>query len=278
MSRRGRGGTPISLFAFQDIITSVTGIMILITLILALEVIQKREGSPQNRTKQLTEELQQAVQQAQAAKTTVAATQAEIEKLRSTLTSSESDLLTAAKVDSTQVSQQLADLAELNKLLEAELAASTRSKQESDAARQAMEEEQKSKSQDKQSLEQINETVQQKLEELKKLRQANRVIFNAAQSGPKSPWLVELGTDKILAAEAGKKGPPQSFATPAAFVAWARKQNRASQYFVLLVKPATITQFETVRQALEKAGFDVGFDLLKADQTAIDPQLGAASP
>jgi hypothetical protein len=120
--------------------------------------------------------------------------------------------------------------------------------------------------------------VQQKIEELKKLRQANRVIFNAAQSGPKTPWLVELGLDKTLAAEAGKKGPPQTFATPAAFVAWARKQNRASQYFVLLVKPATITQFETVRQALEKANFDVGFDLLKADQTAIDPQLGAASP
>jgi hypothetical protein len=278
MSRRGRGGTPISLFAFQDIITSVTGIMILITLILALEVIQKREGSPQNRTKQLTEELQQAVQQSAAVKSTMSAAQAEIEHLRSSLKSSETELLDSVKVDAAQVARQLADLAELNKLLEAELAASNRSVQEAEVASQSMEETKKSKAQDHQDLEKINETVQQKLAELQKLRQANRVIFNTSQSGPKTPWLVELGTDKILAAEAGKKVPPQTFASPAAFVAWSRKQNRASQYFVLLVKPATITQFETVRQNLEKAGFDVGFDLLKADQTAIDLQTGAASP
>jgi myosin heavy subunit len=278
MSRRGRGGTPISLFAFQDIITSVTGIMILITLILALELIQKTEGSPQNRTNELTAELQQATQQAATVQTTVAATQAEIENIRASLAGSETELLATLKVDSTKVSQQLQDLAELNKLLEAELAASTRQVQEAETASQSIEAEKDSKAQDHQTLESINETVQQKIEELKKLRQANRVIFNTSQSGPKTPWLVELGADKILAAEAGKKGPPQSFATPVAFVTWARKQNRASQYFVLLVKPATITQFETVRQALEKAGFEVGFDLLKADQTAIDPQTGAASP
>src|SRR5687767_1677296 len=121
MSRRGRGGTPISLFSFQDIITSVTGIMILITLILALEVIQNTEKSPQNRTQELTAELQQAAQQAASVQTTVAATQAEIEKLRANLTSSETELLATVKVDSAQVSRQLQDLAELSKLLDAEL-------------------------------------------------------------------------------------------------------------------------------------------------------------
>ncbi|MDO4558466.1 MAG: hypothetical protein Q4C47_05835 [Planctomycetia bacterium] len=42
MSRRNRdGGTPVSLFSFQDIIMSVAGIMLLVTLLLTLEVIQK---------------------------------------------------------------------------------------------------------------------------------------------------------------------------------------------------------------------------------------------
>ena len=278
MSRRGRGGTPISLFSFQDIITSVTGIMILVTLILALEVIQKREGSPQNRTKQLTTELQTAVQQTAAMQVTAAAAKAEIDNLRATLQQSESNLLETVKVDSTQAARSLRDLEELNKLLADELAQSTRRAQEADKAKQNMEAEQTTKSKDKVTLEQTSQTVQQKLEELRKLRAANRVIFNLTQSGPKAAWLVELGAEKILAAETGKKVPAQSFNTPGAFVAWAKKRNRASEYFVLLVKPATIQQFEVVRDALEKANFDLGFDLLKADQTAIDPQTGAAAP
>src|SRR5688572_33254220 len=46
MSRRTRAlGSPVSFFAFQDIITSVTGIIILITLLLVLELML-RTGIP----------------------------------------------------------------------------------------------------------------------------------------------------------------------------------------------------------------------------------------
>ena len=45
MSRRGRSGHAISLFAFQDIITSVTAIIIVIVLLLALDLTQQKEGS-----------------------------------------------------------------------------------------------------------------------------------------------------------------------------------------------------------------------------------------
>ena len=38
---RRHGAEPFSLFAFQDIVTSVTAIMVLIVLILALEVVMR---------------------------------------------------------------------------------------------------------------------------------------------------------------------------------------------------------------------------------------------
>ena len=278
MSRRGRGGTPFSLFAFQDIITSVTGIMILVTLILALEVIQKREGSPDNRTRQLTEDLDAAVKQAAATQATVMATQAEIDRLRTALTETDSNLRETVKVDQTQVSRKLQDLAELNKLLAEELAQSKRQVEESEKASDAINQEKESRESDNQSLEQINATVQKKIEELRKMRAANRVIFNQSSSSAKTPWLVELNADTILAAEMGKKGKPQTFKSPGAFTAWAVKRNRSSEYFVLLIKPTTISHFVAIRERLQQIGFDVGFDLLKADQTAIDPELGAAAP
>ena len=62
MSRRGGGGNPISLFSFQDIITSVTGIMILVTLMMTLELVQRSANSPALKTQEIVEEVKPATQ------------------------------------------------------------------------------------------------------------------------------------------------------------------------------------------------------------------------
>jgi len=46
MSKRSQSRTPISLFSFQDIITSVCGIMVLLVLLFAIEVARRSEESP----------------------------------------------------------------------------------------------------------------------------------------------------------------------------------------------------------------------------------------
>jgi hypothetical protein len=278
MSRRGRGGTPISLFSFQDIITSVTGIMILVTLFLALEVIRRKEGSPQNRTKVLTQELIKASEQAAKVNSTLSANRRQIEQLRSALAGDESQLLDSVKVDADEVARKLSDLDELNKLMASELSESEARRRETERQLEEMQSRETDKQQDKQTLEQLAKTVQAKVQELQKLRQANRVIFNPTQGDSKTPWLVEFTTTGILSAPIGKKEKPQSFPSVAAFKSWAAKRSKAGEYFVLLVKPSTIEKFLDTRENLEKQGFDVGFDLLKDDQTAIDPELGAASP
>ena len=61
MSRRGRNKSAFSLFVFQDIIMSVTGIMILITLILSLEMMERQEESPRERTSEIISQLKAAV-------------------------------------------------------------------------------------------------------------------------------------------------------------------------------------------------------------------------
>ncbi len=278
MSRRGRGGTPISLFSFQDIITSVTGIMILVTLFLALEVIRRKEGSPQQRTKVLTEELVQASAQATRVKSTLEGNRRQIEQLRSALAGNESQLLESVKVDADEVSRKLRDLDELNKLMAGELTQSEARRKQTEKDLEEMLAREADKQTDKQTLEQLAQKVKERIDELKKLRQANRVIFNPTQGDSKTPWLVELSATGILSAQLGKKEKPQSFSTAAAFKSWAAKRSKVGEYFVLLVKPSTVEKFLDTRQALETQGFDVGFDLLRDDQTAIDPESGAATP
>ena len=50
--RRSARQSAFSLFSFQDIITSVTGIMVLITLLLAVELINRTEASPPMQTRE----------------------------------------------------------------------------------------------------------------------------------------------------------------------------------------------------------------------------------
>jgi hypothetical protein len=110
------------------------------------------------------------------------------------------------------------------------------------------------------------------------MRQANRVIFNRPEGAAKSPWLVELNSDRILAAEMGANRPPQAFASAAEFLTWVGSQNNGAIYFVILVKPDSIETFASLRQELQDRQFEVGYDLLRADQTAIDPNTGAGAP
>jgi hypothetical protein len=62
------------------------------------------------------------------------------------------------------------------------------------------------------------------------------------------------------------------------FLAWAQGRDRGREYFVLLIKPAGIEAFAEIQAELKRRGFDLGFDVLAADQTAIDPLTGARLP
>ncbi|MCA9014472.1 MAG: hypothetical protein KDA77_03990, partial [Planctomycetaceae bacterium] len=66
MNRRKKQNK-FSLFAFQDIITSVTGIVIFITLLMSLELIQRHPKPAQADSADLIKQLKQQVVQAQQA-------------------------------------------------------------------------------------------------------------------------------------------------------------------------------------------------------------------
>ena len=66
MSRKRRkSATTFSLFAFQDIITAVTGIVVLITLFLAIELMERSEGTPTSQTQAQSKQTQQSIEQMQ---------------------------------------------------------------------------------------------------------------------------------------------------------------------------------------------------------------------
>lgn len=265
--RRRKSAPPISLFSFQDIITSVTGIMILITLMLGLELVQRTVNSPPRKTAEVTESLQAATD----------AAASEIEDIKDELRKRQPGVIEAAGLDPASLRRELQDVQELNQQLQQELSASEKQQAEAERRRKQAQSEKDRRAEDSRTLAELREQVAEAEARLQELKQSNRVIFNPASGSAKRPWLVEVSDRGLLVGEAGKAQKPQSFAGLAPFREWAARRNADAEYFVLLVKPAGVDTFYAVSQALQQLKFDVGYDLLTASQTALDSGAGAGA-
>lgn len=262
MRRRKGASVPFSLFAFQDIITSVTGIILLITMMMAVELVQnmtKAETAPQEqKSSRVTRMLQEAVSQGTR----------EADRLQKIL-----DETSTIRFDADALRRRLEALKAAAGEIESQREQIETTQEKIDARR----EQQKLEAKDltPEAIEALTQEQSEIAQQIEAMQQSNRVIFNRPAGAEKSPWLVELNERTILVAEMGQVRPPQTFQTPEAFLHWIRGQDRNSMYFVLLVKPATINTFSTVRQALQDQQFDIGYDLMRSDQTAIDATTGA---
>ena len=262
MGRRKQAAAPFSLFAFQDIITSVTGIILLITMMMAVELVQnlsRAAAAPQEeKSSQVAHMLRQAFSESTS----------EQDRLQKIL-----DETTTIRFNADSLRRRLAELkAAAGELeLQNELIQTTREKIDARKTQQNLE----AKDLTPEAIEALAKEQAAIARQIAAMKESNRVIFNRPAGAAKAPWLVELNETSIVAAEMGQVLPPQSFDSPDAFLQWVQDQDRDSRYFVLLVKPSTIEVFSTIRKVLQDRRFDVGYDLLPSDQMAIDAQTGA---
>lgn len=263
MSRRGKNRSAFSLFVFQDIIMSVTGIMILITLILSLEMMERQEMSPRERTSEIISQLKNAV--------------GEVEDLEKQFNAGKSQLEDLTRFSPTRLQTQINELTELTEVMQKENTSIAQDQMKTEVERNKAVEQQDQIRAEQNKTEVIQRQVQDLKERLEKMKQENRVIFNPAEGTSKTPWLVELTANKISVAEMGKSQVPSQFSNVSQFKDWLAGRNPATQYFVLLIKPDGIEQFHSLLPHLKEKNYDVGFDLLSANQKAIDPQTGAGS-
>lgn len=263
MSRRGKNKSTFSLFVFQDIIMSVTGIMILITLILSLEMMERQEMSPRERTSEIISQLKEAV--------------GEVEGLEKQFNTGKAQLADLTRFSPSHLQAQISELTELTEVLQTENESIAEDQQKTEVAKNKAVAQQDQLRAEQKTIEEIQQQIQSMKERLAKMKQENRVIFNPAEGSSKTPWLVELTTNKISVAEMGKTQVPFQFSDVNHFEDWLTGRNPGTQYFVLLVKPDGIEQFNSLLPILKEKNYDVGFDLLSANQSAIDPQTGAGS-
>ncbi|HRU05309.1 MAG TPA: hypothetical protein P5137_05990 [Candidatus Brocadiia bacterium] len=257
-SRRGGDSAPLSLFSFQDIITTVSGIMLLVMLMLALEVVARPAGKP-----------------APAALPKAATSAEEVERLRQEIAQARREVEQAAKLNLDDAPAKVARLEqEMAKTRErtAQLnAAAEASRQRAEAAARAA-------AQARQEEERLKAELEGLRKRLDEQEAQNRVHYTFARETNKTPVLVECSASGIAVRVAGKTPQVVSFVDASSphyqsslrrFQAWARGRSPAREAFIVLVKPSAAGYAQEVIDALKQSGFDVGHEPLEEDRTAI---------
>lgn len=265
MSRRHRqSGIGISLFAFQDIITCVMGIMLLLTLLLCLQIssVTVREFTPEE---------------------TVVATEADITALNEQIdelaekVNAQQALLDSGAIEDLGLLQQQAEQASNDvQRSTADLVQAQQNASQSSARLQQLQQVAEQRKDQVTQAQTLQDDIARIQQQLKRLQSGDRIIYNGHDADSKRCWLVEMNsTNEFLTAELGRSMTPQKFASLIELRKWMTSTNDRS--FLLIVKPESADAFDQLTQQLRQQKVTFGFDLLPDSKTAIDPVSGAGA-
>lgn len=262
MPRRKQNSSPMSLFSFQDIITATTGILILLALVLALSVIVQNDnsvGEPEiadEETIGLRDDLigevkqlnHQSMQITNDAATWSSSTPAELQKKIDANLVKQKHLLADIAAGEKRLSVFEADFKKLDPILKLQ----TLSKQ----------------------LNEISESSMEISNQIQKLKASDRVVYNFREAN-RSAWLVEVKGNCILSAKIDEATQPRKFVSARHFNKFAASLPESQQYFILVVKPSGIVNYNVIKPYLMQINADIGTELVGEKQTAVHPIRGA---
>ena len=259
MSRRAKSGAPpIILIFFQDIITSLSGIMIFLTLMMAVDVASHHElglSGPVPAAANNESALQ-------ALRKRVASLREAIRHLSlAGLTNGDPRRALANATQAIHEEKRQVDLLLEQEELRREI---ERLERELAAARQ----ESKLSQAEQQELELKIKTLN---EALAKALQDRGVAFIPEAGIAKTPLLVECSGAKIRSGFLTRAEPPTEFATTEegieAFMKYAATRSASQEYFVLFLKPSSIKYGRKMALLLKGQGYDVGYDAFEEDRS-----------
>lgn len=244
MSRK-KSSAPFSLFAFQDAITSVCGLVVLITLMLALNlttdaVLNDAKADKERQNAKTLEEVKTRYDEVK--KKYDAIVEGAKETNQSIETIGLTDAEIAAKLEEAQ--KELQQEEERAKTLQQELSVSQETLDEIAAIKKDSEE------------------LKAELEKLKKTSAdpaADKgVIYGFPNDGSQSPIFTVISGTKI---EATLRDSSKTFSTAAAFLSWAALRSKTREYFVFIVRPSGVANY---RKIVDDYSFDhaYGIDLI----------------
>lgn len=271
MSRRRRA-SPFSLFSFQDIITTVSGIVILIMLILAIELVQRKPQSRAAQTDSLVAQLEESIDEAVQ----------EANRLREALEQGAEVVAKTAGSVPGKVEADLRAVEERLAKIEAELARLAEQEQATSDEVVAAQAERFDRRGEADELSRLQKELEELEETRRKIASGEQRIFNQVAADGRLQWLVQLQGNRILIAQPGIDGRPLKLEQPsakdrvAAFGNWLARRSPRSDVLFLWIGPDAVEESDELRKLMDASGYsDYGFDVLGPDEQYVDEEHGA---
>ena len=270
MTRRRRSGPPISLFSFQDIITSVTAILIVITLLLALDLVETMAGPAGSATRVATD-----------LEGLAAFLEAEVDRQQETLEADEKATSRVVSMGRPELleridrgKQALVDIsAERERLREGMAALEAR---ESVALANRVTSGKLREQKDKAALQ-----VAALQEKIRQVTSSNRVVYAMPRGSEKTGWILVLSADGAELAPVGRAARPERFINVNGLTAESQAIARAAAdsvgvpYVLILLRPGSRERFDSADKILSDLGAPWGFDLIGPAELVLDSATGA---
>lgn len=286
---RKRRQVALSLFAFQDIITSVTAIMILLVLIMTLELVSRTSSrGVAVEDQRVAAELQEQVV-ALASRVEVLRTEQEVasgaarraagmsiadierrqaEADRAVRLLVEENAGLAARARTARVSQRAAEqeLVESQSTEAAVLAEHAAAMQARAAEIEDANQRERERQQEKQSEADVSS--------------AGSLVFNPDPHNTRVPVLVDVSVRGIEVVDGRRDGPRhytwQASGPSPDFARWLSGLDATLQYVVVLLRPSAVEQFDAVRDTVKQAGLSIGLELIGESVSVVMPSVGGS--
>jgi len=263
--RRRRTQNKFSLFAFQDIITSVTGIVIFVTLLMSLELIQRHPKSAHAETADLISQLKQQLIQNQKAS----------ELLQQQIDAENLEITPESFLDASTLQRTLTEIRELQQRVSEDAAEVMTEQAETEKQLNEIRQTAADRRQEVKEIQDLKNEIAHKSEQLKNLEEGKRLIFRPARNTPKTHWLVDVSEKTVLMARMGVKSTPQRFASYAEFRNWLTRLSPAADYCMVLLRPETARTYEDIFKMLDQRNISFVYDAIDEQKIVIDPKEGA---
>lgn len=259
----------MSFFSFQDIIACVTGIMLLVTLLLAMELLTRKEGGseyPAVDIESLIDKLQALQQRLNAFEQRIAARRQRLNSLVQGKTITPEEViaiersLRVLKNSNTAAGERVAKLEGRYGILKSEAKGAKRTEDGLKTAIAA-----------------ANRNIQEEADK-------RRITLIVGKATGKKPLFVECSAGQIVVGERTpgtgvanmlKEFPGEGKDPMIRFVNWATANGRAKEkvQYVVLVRPDGLQRFEPIAGTLLNEGYLVGWDVWPATRTLF-PRAG----
>ncbi len=243
--------------------------MVLITLILAVELINRTENSPPIQTRRQVESLNKVIQQLRI----------EINSLENMMAERRQNVSDLPVLDEQTLESQLSQSARRVSKMETSIALARQSlKQTQRALNKAKE---RRKTDERSEGEKLNATeaeLQEKEELLSQVSSSERVFFRSGVRD-KTTWILEVSEAQFRAAKVGENAVPISLVSMMDLEKWVNHRDITREAVFIIVKPPNASDlFDKVLEVATNSGVDVGYALVGAHQQVLDPQIGAGAP